>query len=146
LKAPETKKLAKIPASERILLLPHCLRQAETCKAKYNKDGLECTACNPLCAINRLSEIALRLGYQGVCVAPGGRLAVNYVNEKRPRAIVAIACQKELEEGIGNVNELADQYTPIVLIIPLTKDGCINTEVDVDGAIKTIAVGCPVAI
>lgn len=138
------RKTTEIPAAERILLLPHCLRHAETCKANYGKDGLECTACNPACTINLLNKTALSLGYQGVCVAPGGRLAVNYVNEKRPRVIVAVACQKELDEGIGNIRELADNYSPIIVIIPLTRDGCVNTEVDVNGAVEIIRAGCPV--
>lgn len=139
------RKTTEIPAAERILLLPHCLRHAETCKANYGKDGLECTACNPVCTINLLNKTALSLGYQGVCVAPGGRLAVNYVNEKRPRVIVAVACQKELDEGIGNIRELADNYSPIIVIIPLTRDGCVNTEVDVNGAVEIIRAGCPVS-
>jgi len=134
--------IAQIPVTERILLLPHCLRRTETCKAKYSKAGLECMACNPDCAINKLTKIAIDLGYKGVCVAPGGRLAVNYVNEIRPRAIIAVACQKELEEGIGNVNGLATYYSPLIVIIPLNKDGCVDTEVDVDKAAETIQAGC----
>ena len=64
-------KLAAIPMAERILLLPHCLRRTDTCKAKYSKLGLECAECNPDCAINYLRSSALRLGYKGVCVAAG---------------------------------------------------------------------------
>ena len=38
----QLEQLAPIPASSRILLLPHCLRQSETCKATYNEEGLQC--------------------------------------------------------------------------------------------------------
>lgn len=138
----DIKKVAVIPAAERILLLPHCLRHAETCKAKYSKTGLDCMECDPKCAVNRLRKAALEIGYKGVCVAPGGRLAVSYVNERRPRVIMAVACQKELDEGIGNVKELANDYSPLVIVIPLTKDGCVNTEVDVEEAGEIIRVGC----
>ncbi len=143
MKKVDLQKIARIPAGERILLLPHCLRRAESCKAKYNANGLECTACNPDCAINKLRKIALDLGYQGVCVAPGGRLAVNYVDETRPRVIVAVACQKELEEGIGNISEFTGNYSPMIVVLPLTKDGCVNTEVDVDSVMKVLKTGCP---
>ena len=136
-------RLAAILANRRILLLPHCLRHSDTCEAKYNKLGLQCAACNPDCAINRLRDAAFRLGYKGVCVAPGGRLAVNYVSETRPEAIVAIACQKELEQGVNNVNILdGDGYHPLLVIIPLSRDGCVDTEVDLEPALKTVSAGC----
>ena len=136
-------RLASIVAAHRILLLPHCLRRAETCKARYDKAGLQCVSCTPDCAINRLREAALRLGYHGVCVAPGGRLAVNYISEHRPKAIVAIACEKELEEGVNNVHGLAASvYRPLIVIIPLTRDGCVDTEVDVERALDVLSIGC----
>jgi hypothetical protein len=69
---------------------------------------------------------------------------VKYVKEKRPKAIVAVACQKELEEGIHGVRELSssDRLTPPIVIIPLAKDGCVDTEVDEEQAIKMITLGC----
>jgi uncharacterized protein len=139
-------RLGHIEASERILLLPHCLRRSESCRAKYGEDGLECRGCNPDCPVNHLTRAAARHGYKGVCVAPGGRLAVNYVSKKRPRAIVAVACNKELEEGARAVRELAGKggpAAPVIVVIPLSKDGCIDTEVDVAQALETIALGCP---
>jgi len=124
-------------------LLPHCLRQSNTCHAKYDKLGLQCAGCNRDCAINRLRDAALGLGYKGVCVAPGGRLAVNYIAQTRPKAVVAIACQKELDEGVNNVKGLdGNGYAPLVIIIPLSKDGCVDTEVDVDLALETVFLGC----
>jgi hypothetical protein len=134
--------LSQIAPSERILLLPHCLRQSNTCAAKYDQHGLQCAGCNPDCAVNRLRTVALDCGYKGVCVAPGGRLAVNYAKEKHPKAIVAIACEKELEEGIQGVNEFADQdVKPLIIIIPLLKDGCVDTLVDTEKALKVISAG-----
>ena len=137
-------KLACIDASERILLLPHCLRRSETCQGKYSRWGLKCCRCNPECPVNRLSQAAHHLGYKGVCVAPGGRLAVNYVKDIRPAAIVAVACRKELEEGIRGVRGVAGEGTQdtLIVVIPLSKDGCIDTEVYEEEALETIAAGC----
>lgn len=141
------KQLSKIVPSERILLLPHCLRQSNTCKAAYNQEGLQCIECDPHCAVNQLRNMAVECGYKGVCVAPGGRLALKFVEKNRPQAIVAVACQKELEEGVQGVKELAkDQIQPLVVIIPLTKDGCVDTQVDVKGALDIINTGCLEAI
>jgi hypothetical protein len=137
------KKLSQIDASERILLLPHCLRQANTCKAAYNEEGLQCQGCDQSCAVNQLRRTAIENGYKGVCVAPGGRLALKYVAKTRPRAILAVACEKELEEGVQGVKELAKiDLTPLTVIIPLVKDGCVNTEVNVQKAIEVICTGC----
>ncbi len=136
-------RLAVVPAGRRVLLLPHCLRHSDICKAKYDKVGLHCAGCSADCAINVLCNAAVNLGYKGVCVAPGGRLAVTYISQTRPDAIVAIACKKELQEGVGNVNGLdGNGYQPLIVIIPLSRDGCVDTEVDVGPALAAISVGC----
>jgi hypothetical protein len=135
--------LAHINPSERILLLPHCLHRSDSCCAKYDQHGLQCENCNPDCSINKLRAMALEYGYKGVCVAPGGRLAIKFVKETRPRAIVAVACDKELEEGVEEVKKLAEQdIVPLIVIIPLLRDGCIDTEVDNEKALEIIATGC----
>ena len=102
--------------------------------------------CNPECPVNLLRSTALKLGYKGVCVAPGGRLAVNYVKEIRPRAVVAVACQTELEEGIHGVQLAAGGEAPLMVVIPLSRDGCIDTEVDMARAREIIALGCELKI
>ena len=137
-------RICEIDASERVLLLPHCLRRSLSCRAKYGKQGLECQACNPECPVNRLTHAAARLGYKGICVAPGGRLAVDYIRLMQPRAIVAVACAKELEEGVRGVQELTgtNGSSPVIAIIPLSKDGCIDTDVDEEQALDIIALGC----
>lgn len=135
-------KLASIEVSGRILLLPHCLRRADTCQGKYSKWGLECVECNPECPVNLLRSTAIKHGYKGVCVAPGGRLAVKYVKETRPKAVVAVACEKELEEGVHGVQEAAEGEAPLMVVIPLTRDGCVDTEVDIDEARRIISIGC----
>ncbi len=69
---------------------------------------------------------------------------MNYVKETHPEAIVAVACQKELAEGIHGVREISDsnKSTPVIIIIPLVRDGCVDTEVDEEGALELIALGC----
>lgn len=137
-------RLTLIHPSQRILLLPHCLRRSDTCQGKYGKWGLECRECNTDCPINHLRKAAINLGYKGVCISPGGRLAINYVKENRPKAIVAVACQQELEEGIHDVRELTrtDESGPPIFVIPLVRDGCVGTEVDMEQALEMIALGC----
>lgn len=130
-----------IPCSQKILLLPHCLRKSEICKAVSDENGLKCRECSEECQVNILRKAALAAGYRGVCIAPGGSLALKYVQKMRPRGITAVACDKELKEGIDNVKELNSDNKatlPDIEIIPLTKEGCINTEVDIQRALAVI--------
>ena len=135
---------SRIKPSERVLLISHCLRPSQTCTAKYNKSGLVCLDdCKEDCVIGRLRKAALELNYKGICIAPGGSLAIKYVKEYKPDGIVAIACQKELEEGVEAVNELTGQNSnPVIMTVPLTRDGCVDTEVDETLALRTIKIGC----
>jgi hypothetical protein len=135
--------MSRIPPAERILLVSHCLRKSSGCQAVQGEWGLECRHCTPGCAVHRLSQAARRLGYKGVCIAPGGRMALSYVRRTRPQGIVAVACRKELEEGIEAVNGAASSSAsrPAILAVPLTKDGCVDTEVDVPRALQTLELG-----
>ena len=69
---------------------------------------------------------------------------MKYVKENKPKAIIAVACQKELEEGIHGVRELSvkDEPVPPIVIMPLVKDGCVDTEVDVEQTVKMMTLGC----
>jgi geranylgeranyl diphosphate synthase type II len=141
----EEEQLKNTPAAQRVLLLPHCLRHAESCKASYDEHGLQCARCSEDCAVNLLTARARELGYGGVCVAPGGRLAVNFIREVRPRAVVAVACAKELAEGVQGVQAMAGEEeaeAPAIVVIPLSRDGCVNTEVDIERAFEVIGTGC----
>ena len=131
--------------AERILLLSHCLRPSQSCPAKYDKRGLICIDdCKEDCVIGRLRKAALELKYKGVCIAPGGSLAIKYVKETKPAGIVAIACRKELQEGVESVREFSDDKDmPVIVSVPLTKDGCVDTEVDETLAMNAIHLGCP---
>ena len=98
-----------------------------------------CPAPSAVCARRRLTA-----GYKGVCIAPGGRLALRYVEEKRPRAIVAVACDKELAAGVSGVKEVSAKGMPLpsMIVIPLARDGCVDCEVDEEEAIRMIRLGC----
>lgn len=138
-------KFTEIPYSERILLLPHCLRKSSICKAVSDENGLKCLECNDECQVNILRKAAISAGYRGVCIAPGGSLALKYVQKTNPRAITAVACDKELKEGIENVKELIDgkeTSLPLIDVIPLTKEGCIDTEVEIEKALHQINNFC----
>ncbi|MHB1295197.1 MAG: DUF116 domain-containing protein [Anaerolineae bacterium] len=131
--------------SRRVLLLSHCMRPSQTCPGRFNKLGLACPDdCTLDCAIGRLRRLALDLGYQGVCVAAGGKMALRYVQESNPLGIVAVACHKELAEGVDGVRSLRSEEAahPFVVGVALLRDGCVDTCVDEAEARETIAIGC----
>lgn len=138
-------RLSRIAPSERVLLLSHCQRPSQTCPGKFNKKGLVCPEdCNENCAIKRFKETALQAGYKGVCIAAGGAMAIRFVEENNPSGIVAVACDKELAEGVEGVRELAkdEQDMPPILTIPLLTNGCVDTTVDEEQVMKAIVLGC----
>jgi hypothetical protein len=134
--------LARIPPAERILLLPHCLRPSETCPGTFSKQGLLCPDdCSEPCSIRVLQEAARALGYKGICVAPGGAMALRFVKQMQPKAVVAVACDKELEMGIHGVEcaaQSGEAEMPVIVVVPLSKDGCVDTEVDIELALGTL--------
>ena len=135
--------LAQRPPGERVLLLSHCLRPSRTCPGKPGRSGLVCPdSCTEDCVLGRLRRRALELGYAGVCIAAGGAMALRFVTEMRPRAIVAIACHKELAEGVEAVTAMAEGPAPPIVTVPLATDGCIDTEVDEEDALAAISLGC----
>jgi phosphohistidine swiveling domain-containing protein len=134
-------RLAAVPPSERVLLLPHCLRDSQRCQADNTQHGLVCKGCSPDCAINRLRREALEMGYSGVCIAPGGTLVLEFLTQQKPQGIVAVACHKELEMGLEAVTKMGqepDWEMPAAVIVPLSKDGCVDTEVDVERVLEVI--------
>lgn len=141
----DEERLSRVDPAERVLLMSHCLRCCGSCPAKIGVRGIDCIDCNPDCQVNRLRKTALDLGYKGVCIAPGGSMALKFVRDMAPRGIVAVACQRELEEGIDSVRKLAGAGSaaiPPIVIVPLIKEGCVDTEVNVDAAIASISLGC----
>jgi hypothetical protein len=138
--------LAEIPVSERILLLPHCLRRSDRCQARHDRErGLLCQDCDETCAIHVLRTAALEQGYGGVCIAPGGSLAARFVKDQQPGGLVGIACDKEINLGLEALREMLTNgdlpIAPVSIFIPLSRDGCVDTEVDQAQALQAISAG-----
>ncbi len=93
--------------------------------------------------VGRLVRSALAAGCKGVCIAAGGSMAVKYVAEVRPKAIVAVACDKELAEGVEAVKKIGTGGAPFpaIVVVPLSRDGCVDTEVDESLVMDALRVG-----
>ncbi|MEW6585005.1 MAG: DUF116 domain-containing protein [Nitrospirota bacterium] len=106
-----------------LLLLPHCL-QIKDCDVRLTYNIYNCKRCGK-CEIKDLIEIADN-NKISLFVATGGSLARRIVDETRPDAVVAVACENDLSGGI------ADTYPiPILGITNERPEGpCLNTNVD----------------
>ena len=72
-------------------------------------------------------QLAEEIGFH-FFVVTGGTLARQKVKEIRPKAVVAIACERDLTSGIQDVYPL-----PTVGIMNIRPNGpCYNTKVDIE--------------
>jgi len=120
-----------------LILLPHCLQDSD-CPHKITMDISNCQQCGK-CSIAEI--IALGEKYHTLIkVATGGTLARKFIEESRPRGVVAVACERDLSMGIHDSSAL-----PVIGVLNCRPNGpCINTDVDlakIEQAILTICRG-----
>ncbi|MCD6247632.1 MAG: DUF116 domain-containing protein [Candidatus Diapherotrites archaeon] len=121
----------RTPYKERVLLLPHCLRNSKECKAPYTDEGLQCTECGK-CKIDPLIKEAKKLGYKGAFVCPGGSIVMELIKKYRPKAVLGVCCYKEAILAFDSLK--GTKVAPQAVL--LTRAGCIDTDVNVDEVIE----------
>ncbi len=120
-------KFKKIPYEQRALFLPHCLKNAKSCKAKMTDEGLKCTECGK-CQLDKLVKMGREYGYIGPFIAPGGSMVYNLTKKYRPKAVVGVACHNEVNLGMDK----ADEYNIPAQGVLLLREGCKDTAVNLD--------------
>lgn len=120
-------RFAATPFADRIVLVPHCMRNTAVCTAREVGAYYVCAECGG-CAISAISKKARELGYKGVFILKGGRGIEKLIAEHRPGAILGVACYFEGAQGF----EQAGTTGAAIQFVALSKDGCVNTAVDVD--------------
>jgi hypothetical protein len=115
-----------IEPENKIIFLPQCLRQI-TCKAALDEEGYHCVNCSAECKVSAIKTKAEGLGYR-VFVCPGGSMITKIVLKYRPKAIMGVACIKE----IIMAGEDAEQARIPYQAVELLKTGCVATDVDVE--------------
>ena len=118
--------VAAIPYEKRLLLLPKCLRDARECPAKFDEVGLLCEHCGR-CVIDDFKSQAQRLGY-AVLIAEGSPVVMSLIEAGRIEAVIGASCLSVLE----GVFPYMEAGAVPGLAIPLLRDGCANTYLDVD--------------
>lgn len=118
--------VAAIPFHRRLMLLPHCLKNAEGCPAEYDEFGLDCEKCGA-CSVADYKTKAEQLGYK-VLVSEGTPIVLKIIVSGHVDAIVGVACLNVLEKAFDKIL-LAG--IPCVAT-PLLSSNCKNTSVDQD--------------
>ncbi len=126
--------VAAVPFHRRLLLLPHCLKNAEGCPADYDEFGLDCRKCGQ-CSVADFKVRAEELGYK-VLVSEGTPIVLKIIVSGHVDAIVGVACLNVLERAFDKVL-LAG--IPCVAT-PLLSSNCRNTSVDDDWVAELIEV------
>ena len=116
----------KVKADELLVVTPHCLQLA-SCPHKITRDPMNnCKRCGQ-CDIGALVTLAEKMGFH-FFVVTSGTLARQTVKKIRPKAVLAIACERDLTSGIQDVYPL-----PAVGVMNLRPNGpCYNTHVDMN--------------
>ncbi|MBI5696378.1 MAG: DUF116 domain-containing protein [Nitrospirae bacterium] len=121
-----------------LILLPHCI-QLNDCNIKITGDVHRCKGCGK-CGIKDLVAVADKHAID-LSVATGGTLARRIIKEKRPKAIIAVACERDLTSGI------VDSYPlPVIGILNQRPFGpCVNTTVEMADVCEALEflVGLP---
>lgn len=121
----------KVPAERILLLTPHCI-QFDKCPHKITRNVENCRQCGR-CGVGQMLSLAHEYGCKFV-VATGGTLARQMVKEARPKAIVAVACERDLTSGIQDVFPV-----PVLGVFNERPFGpCFNTQVNVEKLEKAI--------
>ncbi|OXT05254.1 hypothetical protein CE561_12930 [Thermoanaerobacterium thermosaccharolyticum] len=114
-----------------LILTPHCI-QFNECKFKVTNDIDNCRRCGR-CQVSDLIKLKEKYGVK-VAIATGGTLARKVVKDIKPKAIIAIACERDLTSGILDVKKI-----PVYGIINMRPNGpCFNTKVNIDEVEKAI--------
>ena len=119
----------RYPPENVLVLLPHCL-QHQVCKEPVQEAIRNCKGCGR-CRMKELRALAEHVGVK-VHVASGGREAIERARAPEVRVILAVACSKELSEGI----RAAFPKRVIGVLNSWPHGACKDTDVDV-GQVET---------
>lgn len=108
-----------------MILTPHCIQKG-SCKHKITNRIQNCIRCKG-CDVSDLLDIKEKYKVK-VFVATGGTLARKIIKENRPKAIIAVACERDLTSGIQDVEKI-----PVIGILNERPNGpCLDTKVDIE--------------
>jgi hypothetical protein len=116
----------KYRPEELLMLMPHCLQNSR-CKMRLTYSMDNCKRCG-LCPIDGLLTVSEKYGIH-LAVATGGTIARRIVVQRRPKMIIAVACERDLASGIQDTYPI-----PVYGVLNARPHGpCLDTTVAMAG-------------
>ena len=115
-----------------LVLFAACLQRSE-CERRLDGGLSNCARCGK-CAVSRFLDLADRYGVQ-VFRATGGREAAARGRDPNVKAIVAVACRKELSDGL----KVAFPKPTLLLELGTPNGPCKDTCIDFDAVRAAVA-------
>ena len=122
-----------IPGGKKMVLVPQCMRNIAKCKAKEFGSYYLCLKCGG-CKIKEIANAAEKAGYLGLKILKGGSTVKKIISEAKPEGILGVACYFEGAQGIKE----CEKHGICVYFYPLSKDGCENTDLELEGLLDFI--------
>lgn len=120
----QQKQIRKYKSKDILILLPHCLQNVD-CPYKITYDINNCHSCGK-CVIQDFKAIQAEFKVT-IKVATGGTLARKIIRDIRPKVILAVACHRDLTEGIKDIDVI-----PVLGVLNDRPNGpCFNTTCDI---------------
>lgn len=126
-------KFFKIPAHKKIVVVPQCLRNIKKCKAEEYGSYYICRSCGA-CKIAAIVKAAREAGYKEVRILKGGSAVKKLLTDGEIMGVLGVACHFEGVEGIKK----CESYGIPVYFYPLSKDGCENTDLELEPLLKLL--------
>jgi hypothetical protein len=127
---------ASLPAlcgKELLVLVPHCLQWSE-CPYKITHHAENCRQCGK-CIIPALLSLQEKYGFS-LRVATGGNFAREIIKTLRPKGVIALACERDLESGIREIRSI-----PVYgVLISRSNTPCFDTHVSIDSIEKALHI------
>ena len=86
-----------------MILIPHCV-QKNSCKLKVTNKIENCAKCG-LCNVSDLVKLKEKTGIN-IFIATGGTLARKVIIENKPKAVIAVACERDITSGIHDMKHI----------------------------------------
>lgn len=127
-----------IKSEDVLILIPHCIQKSE-CHLKITTNVRNCKSCG-LCNVKDLIDLQDKYNVD-VFIATGGTLARKKIKESKPKAVVAVACERDLTAGVQDI-----RHVPVLGVFNKRPNGpCVDTQIDateVENAIKFFIGEC----
>lgn len=120
-----------LKSEEILILIPHCI-QKSSCKLKVTTKIENCGECG-LCNVGDLVKLKEKTNVN-IFVATGGTLARKIIIENKPKAVIAVACERDLTSGVQDVKGI-----PVLGVFNKRPNGpCVDTTIDISEVEKAI--------